>query len=70
MEIEVLGSGCSKCRVTIGMIERVARDAGVAVEITKVQDPGEILRRGIHATPAVSIDGKIMHSGGLPSQIR
>ena len=67
MEIKVLGSGCSKCRVTIGMIERVARDLGVAVEITKVQNPEEIQRHGIHATPAVIIDGKIVHSGGLPS---
>ncbi len=67
MEIKVLGSGCSKCRVTIGMIERVARDLGVAVEITKVQNPEEIQRLGVHATPAVIIDGKIVHSGGLPS---
>ena len=67
MEIKVLGSGCSKCRVTIGMIERVARDLGVAVEITKVQNPEEIQRHGVHATPAVIIHGKIVHSGGLPS---
>ncbi len=67
MEIEVLGSGCSKCRVTIGMIERVARDLGVAVEIIKVQNPEEIHRHGVKATPAVIIGGKIVHSGGLPS---
>jgi arsenite-transporting ATPase len=67
MEIEVLGSGCSKCRVTIGMIERVANDLGVAVEITKIQNPEEIRRHGVHSTPAVIIGGKIVHSGGLPS---
>jgi arsenite-transporting ATPase len=67
MEIEVLGSGCSKCRVTIGMIERVANDLGVAVEITKIQNPEEIRRLGVHSTPAVIIGGKIVHSGGLPS---
>ncbi len=67
MEIEVLGSDCSNCRVTIGMIERIARDLGVAVEIIKVQNPEEIHRQGVHATPAVIIDGKIVHSGGLPS---
>ena len=67
MEIEVLGLGCSKCRVTIGMIERVAHELGVAVEITKVQNPEEIQRHGVHSTPAVIIGGKIVHSGGLPS---
>ena len=67
MDIQVLGSGCSKCRVTIGMIERVAHDLGVTVEITKIQSPEEIQRLGVHATPAVIIDSKIVHSGGLPS---
>lgn len=68
MEIKVLGSGCSKCRSTIGMIERVARDSGVDVEIIKVQNPEEIKRHGVRATPAVVIDGKVVHSGGLPSR--
>ena len=68
LEIKVLGSGCSKCRVTIGMIERVARDLGVAVEITKVQSAEEIQRHGIRSTPAVIIDDEIVHSGGLPSR--
>ncbi len=67
MDIQVLGSGCSKCRVTIGMIERVAHDLGITVEITKIQSPEEIQRLGVHATPAVIIDSKIVHSGGLPS---
>jgi len=67
MEIKVLGSGCSKCRVTIGIIERAAKAAGVDVEITKVENPEEIKRSGVRATPAVMIDGKVVHSGGLPS---
>ena len=41
MEIKVLGSGCSKCHSTIGIIERTARDAGIEVEIVKVESPDE-----------------------------
>ncbi|MDR6539016.1 arsenical pump-driving ATPase [Variovorax soli] len=67
MKIEVLGSGCSKCRSTIGMIERAAEAVGVEVEIVKVENPEEIKLHGIRATPAVVIDGKIVHSGGIPS---
>ncbi len=67
MEIKVLGSGCSKCQATVGMIERVARDAGVPIEIVKVTDHDEIRRHGVMATPAVVIDGRIVHAGGLPS---
>jgi arsenite-transporting ATPase len=67
MEIKVLGSGCAKCRSTIGMIERVARDGGIDVRIVKVEDRDEIRRHGVHATPAVVIDGIVVHSGGVPS---
>ena len=68
MEIKVLGSGCSKCHSTIGIIERVAHDAGVEVDIVKVQNPDEIRQSGVKATPAVIIDGQVVHSGGLPSR--
>ena len=67
MEIKVLGSGCSKCRSTIGIIERAAQASGVDVEIVKVENPDEIKRAGVRATPAVMIDGKVVHSGGIPS---
>ena len=67
MEIKVLGSGCSKCQSTIKIIEQVARSSGVTVEITKVEKPEDIKGLGVTSTPAVIIDGKIVHSGGLPS---
>jgi arsenite-transporting ATPase len=67
MQIKVLGSGCSKCRSTIGIIERAARDAGVAVEIVKVESPDAIRAHGVLATPAVVIAGRVVHSGGIPS---
>lgn len=68
MQIKVLGSGCSKCRSTIGIIERAARDAGVEVEIIKVENRDGIQAFGVHATPAVVIDGQVVHSGGIPSR--
>jgi len=68
MKIEVLGSGCSKCRATVGVIERASHAAGVPVDIVKVEDRAAIERAGVHATPAVVIDGRIVHSGGVPSQ--
>jgi arsenite-transporting ATPase len=67
MKIKVLGSGCSKCGSTIGIIERTARDAGVEVEIVKVEGPDEIKAYGVRATPAVVIADQVVHSGGIPS---
>jgi arsenite-transporting ATPase len=67
MEIKVLGSECTKCRSTISMIERAALASGIEAQIVKVENPDDIHSYGVHATPAVVLDGKNVHSGGLPS---
>ena len=67
LDIKVLGSGCSKCRSTVGLIERTAADANVEIDLAKVETPEEIRRYGVHATPAVVVDGEVVHSGGIPS---
>lgn len=67
MEMKVLGIGCSKCQSTVKIIEQVAQSAGIAVEIVKVEKPDDIKSLGVTSTPAVIINGKIVHSGGLPS---
>ncbi len=67
MKVTVLGSGCAKCQSTTAMIERVAKDLGLAVEIAKVTDHGEIARLGVTATPAVMVGASIVHQGGIPS---
>ena len=70
MKINVLGSGCSKCRTTIGIIERAARAMSVEIEIVKIENRDEIKRLGVGSTPAVMIDGKIVQSGGIPSHYK
>ena len=55
MSVKVLGSGCSKCRSTVALIEHTARDAGIEVAIVKVESPEEIRAEGVRATPAVVI---------------
>lgn len=67
MDIVVLGSGCSKCHTTAGLVERVAKDLGIPVNLTLNVNKEDRERFGIHATPAVLVDGKLVHSGGIPS---
>ncbi len=67
MEVVVLGSGCSKCHSTMGLVERVAKALGIAVNLTLNESKEDRERLGIHATPAVMVDGKLVHSGGIPS---
>src|SRR5450830_25959 len=67
MEVVVLGSGCSKCHSTVGVVERVAKNLNVPIHLTLNENTEERERLGIHATPAVTVDGKLVHSGGIPS---
>lgn len=67
MNITVAGPGCNKCQYTIELIEKLAHAAGVDADIVKVTDHDEILRLGATSTPAVFIDGNLVHCGGIPS---
>ncbi len=65
--IEVLGTGCRKCISTEEMISNKANELGVEINLIKITDPVEIASRGILSTPAVVVDGKIVHRGSVPS---
>ena len=66
--VKVLGTGCRNCQVTYRLIEEVARTKGVAIDLEKVEQIGEIMRLGVLITPGVIVDGKIVHSGGVPDR--
>lgn len=68
MEVKVLGTGCANCRSTVALVEQVAHAKGVAIELQKVEDIKDIMRYGVMSTPAVVIDGKLVHAGGVPSR--
>lgn len=66
--IQVLGSGCSKCEKTAAIVQAVADEAGVAVQVVKDTSAEAILRYGVMKTPAVVVDGELVHSGSIPDQ--
>lgn len=66
--IKVLGSGCASCKSTMQLLEEVAQSRGVDVEIEKVEELQEIVAFGVMNTPAVVIDGKVVHAGSIPSR--
>lgn len=67
MKVEVLGTGCANCRRTVQLVEATARAQGVAIELEKVKDIGKIMTYGVMATPAVVVDGIVVHAGGIPT---
>ena len=66
--VKVLGTGCRNCQVTYRLIEEVARARGVPIELEKVEKIDEIMRLGVLITPGVIVDGRIVHSGGVPDR--
>jgi len=68
--IKVLGSGCANCKATTNVIERVAAEHGVEIELEKVEDMQQIMAYHLMSTPGVVIDGEVVHSGGIPSTTR
>jgi small redox-active disulfide protein 2 len=64
--IKVYGPGCKRCDAVETMIRESATNLGVEVEIEKVSDPRAIAMAGVMSTPGISVDGKLVHAGGLP----
>ncbi|WP_336972906.1 thioredoxin family protein [Sphingobium aromaticiconvertens] len=66
--IKILGAGCKRCQATEDMIRAEAGKLGVDMTIEKVTDYAAMAQFGVMSTPAVVIDGKVVHAGGLPKQ--
>lgn len=65
-EIKVLGTGCANCRTTIRLIEEVAAAKHEAIHLEKVENLPSIISYNVMSTPGVVIDGRIVHTGGVP----
>lgn len=68
MKIEVLGSGCRKCSRTADEIDAVGNEIGAEFSVDKVTDPKIMLEHKVMSTPAVIVDGKLVHSGSIPDR--
>jgi small redox-active disulfide protein 2 len=68
LQIQVLGTGCANCKNTFKLIEDIAAENGVTVQLEKVEDIQAIMGYGVMSTPGVVIDGKVVHAGGVPSR--
>lgn len=66
--IKILGTGCANCRATAQRVEQVAKELGVPITLEKVEAIQDIMAYGILATPGVVVDGKVVHSGGVPAR--
>lgn len=67
MKVQILGTGCPKCRALTANAEEAIRELGIVAEIEKVEKIADIARMGVMLTPALALDGVVQSSGHLLS---
>lgn len=66
VKVQVLGTGCPKCKKVAEVAEKAVAELGVDAEVVKVTDINEIMNFGVMMTPALAIDGDVKVSGKVP----
>ena len=65
-KIEILGTGCAKCKRLFANAEQAVKDLKITAEVVKVEDLVEIVERGVMLPPALFINGEVRAEGRIP----
>jgi len=65
-KLQILGTGCPKCKKLAANAEAAARSLGVEYELEKITDIDEIMKFGVMITPALVVDGLVKIVGKAP----
>ena len=68
IRIEVLGTGCAKCKRLFANAEQAVKDLKITAEVVKVEDLAEIVGRGVMLPPAFFINGEVRAEGKIPGR--
>lgn len=71
-KIQILGTGCPKCKKLAENAEIAAKDLGIEYSLEKVTEISEIMKFGVMMTPALAIDGQVKSVGKVisPDEIK
>ena len=72
MKIEILGSGCPKCKQLYENTQEAIKAIGREDEVIKVEDIKKITEYGIMMTPGLVVDGEVKSVGKVltPDEIK
>ena len=65
--IQILGTGCQKCRALTANAEAAVKTLGIEAQIEKVEKIADIMKFGVMTTPALVIDGTVKSAGKVLS---
>lgn len=69
-DIRILGPGCFRCQALYENTLLAVGELGLDAAVTKVEDVGEMLSRGIMASPALVVDEQLVMAGDVPTPQR
>jgi small redox-active disulfide protein 2 len=67
MKIQILGTGCPKCKALESNAREAVAQAGVAADVEKITDIDKIMEMGAMVTPGLAVDGELKKSGKVLS---
>ena len=72
MKLQILGTGCPRCKQLLTNVEQAVADMGQAVQVEKIEDLKEIMKFRVLATPALAVDGVVKAAGRVlsPDEIK
>ena len=70
MKIEVIGSGCKKCKLLYELTKEVSAELGIKDEVLYSNDINKIVAMGIMQSPVLTINDKPVLVGMLPGKER
>ena len=70
MKIQILGTGCPKCKMLEANAKAAAGEINLNAEILKITDINEIMDFGVMMTPALAIDGDVKSVGKVLSKMQ
>ena len=65
--IQILGTGCPKCRTLTANAEAAVKASGIEAVVEKVEKIQDIMKFGVMTTPALVVDGKVKSAGKVLS---
>lgn len=68
MRIEIMGTGCAKCKKLYQLTSEVVKELGVNAEVVKVEDLQAMMDLGVMITPALFINGEAVAAGRVPGK--
>ncbi len=65
IQIKVLGTGCSKCKITYNNVLEALKQLNIEADVIKIEDIEEMMKYNVLTTPVLMIDEVVKVKGRI-----